>query len=51
MQTTIKIETCHNEDNTVIMGSGTVCLQKAINHWLDTKTVSVSLSVTEFYKE
>jgi len=33
------------------MGNGNVCLQKAINHWLDTKAVSVSLSVTEFCKE
>jgi hypothetical protein len=51
MQTTLKIETCHSNDTTVTIGNGTVCLQKVINHWLDTKAVSVSLSVTEIYKE
>jgi hypothetical protein len=40
-----------HEYQTVTMGKGTVCLQKVINHCLDTKAVSVSLSDTEFYKK
>ena len=51
MQTTLKIEACHSDDHTVMMGNGTVCQQKVINPWLDTKAVSLSISVTEFYKE
>ena len=51
MQITLKIETYHSDDNTVIRANGTVCLHTVINHWLDTKVASVSFSVKEFYKE